>query len=108
MDVFGYLETLPLNGIVKYHALQPPKDGVPFTGCVRQHPSEKNKLLLISDPLGEKRRILEFSIEDALHAEELPQAVTENGEGVPLVKLWIRKGALGMILEPFEVAENLP
>jgi hypothetical protein len=102
MDVFGYLEALPLNKIVKYQD-QPSKDGVPFMGFTRQHPLEKNKLILVSDPLGEKPRILEFKIEDVLHAEEAPQVVTESGEGVPLVKLWIRRGARGMILEPFEV-----
>ena len=78
MDVFGYLETLPLDRIVKYQD-HPPKGGVLFTGFTRQHPQEKNKLILVSDPLGAKPRILEFKIEDVLHAEEAPQAVMESG-----------------------------
>jgi hypothetical protein len=39
--------------------------------------------------------------------ENVPSAVTEAGEGVPLVKLWIRKGAYGVILQPFEVDDSL-
>ncbi|MDR0554197.1 MAG: hypothetical protein LBG76_05290 [Treponema sp.] len=105
MDTFGYLEALPLNRIVKYRGPFS-KDGFPFTGFMRQHPSEKNKLILIDDPLGETPRILEFKLEDILHAEEVPQAVTQSGEGVPLVKLWIRRGARGMILEPFVVGDS--
>jgi hypothetical protein len=106
MDIFGYLETLPLHQIVKYQE-HPPKDGVLFTGFTHQHPQEKNKLILVSDPLGEKPRILEFKIEDVLYAEEAPHAVMEDGEGVPLIKLWIRRGARGMILEPFEAGDSL-
>jgi hypothetical protein len=102
MNSASYLETLPLSGIAKYAGGRP-KDALPFTGYPRQHPSEKNKLLLVNDPLGPNPSVLEFKLEDALFVEEIPQAVTEAGEGVPLVKLWIRRGAHGVILEPFEV-----
>jgi hypothetical protein len=98
----SYLEMLPLSGIAKYSGKQP-KDALPFAGYPRQHPSEKNKLLLVHDPLGLAPTLLEFKIEDVLFVEDIPSAVTEEGEGVPLVKLWIRRGAHGVILEPFEV-----
>jgi hypothetical protein len=49
--------------------------------------------------------VLEFKIDDVLFVEELHSAVTESGEGVPLIKIWVRKGAHGVILEPFEVDE---
>ncbi|MDR0601586.1 MAG: hypothetical protein LBG42_04325 [Treponema sp.] len=102
MSIGSYLETLPLNEVVKCPGGSP-KDALPFTGYPRQHPSEKNKLILINDPLGSELTILEFKIEDVLFVEEVHSAVTESGEGVPLVKLWVRKGAHGVILEPFEV-----
>lgn len=98
----NYLETLPLSGIAKYAKGQP-GDGVPFTGYPRAHPSDKNKLILLNDPLGPEPVVLEFKLDDILFVEEVPSAVTEAGEGVPLVKLWIKKGAMGMIIEPFEV-----
>jgi hypothetical protein len=46
---------------------------------------------------------MEFRLEDILFVEELPSAITEAGEGIPMIRLWIRKGAHGVILEPFEV-----
>jgi hypothetical protein len=102
MNSASYLEMLPLSGIAKYAGGQP-RDALPFAGYPRQHPSEKNKLILVHDPLGANPIVLEFRLEDILFVEEIPQAVTETGEVTPLVKLWIRRGAHGMILEPFEV-----
>ncbi|MDR0316447.1 MAG: hypothetical protein LBH97_06060, partial [Treponema sp.] len=93
-----------LSSIAKYSGGRP-ADAIPFTGYPRQHPSEKNKLILVYDPLGSQPMVLEFRLEDVLLVEEIPSAVTEAGEGVPLVKLWIRKGAHGMLIEPFEVSD---
>ena len=98
----SYLELLPQNVIARY-AGRPPKDALPFTGYPRQHPTEKNKIILVYDPLGPAPTVMEFKIDDVLFAEEIPSAVTEDGEGVPLIKLWIRRGAHGVIMEPFEV-----
>ncbi|MDR2094331.1 MAG: hypothetical protein LBP76_02295 [Treponema sp.] len=104
MSILSYLETAPLSSITKYSG-NPPKDAVPFTGFPRQHPSEKGKLILIYDPLGANPAVLEFKLDDVLYVEEIHSAVTEAGEGVPLVKLWIRKGAHGVIIEPFEASD---
>lgn len=98
----NYLEMLPLSNIARYSGGQP-KDALPFAGFPRQHPAEKSKLLLVNDPLGINPTVLEFKLEDILFAEDIPSAITEDGEGVPLIKLWVRKGAHGVILEPFEV-----
>jgi hypothetical protein len=106
MNSVNYLETLPLSGIAKYSGGQP-KNALPFSGYPRQHPSEKDKLILVYDPLGPTPTVMEFRLDDLLFVEEVPQAVTENGEGIPLVRLWIRRGAHGVIMEPFEVNEPL-
>jgi len=105
MNSLNYLEMLPLSGIAKCAKGQP-SDGVPFAGYPRAHPSEKNKLILVNDPLGPEPVVLEFKLEDVLFVEEIPSAVTEAGEGVPMIKLWIRRGSVGMILEPFEVNDK--
>jgi len=97
-----YLEALPLKGIAKYSGGQP-KNAVPFAGYPRQHPSEKSKLILVYEPLGSNPTVMEFKLDDVLSVEEVPSVVTEAGEGIPLIRLWIRKGAHGVILEPFEV-----
>jgi len=102
MHTANYLEMLPLSGIAKYTKGQP-NDGVPFSGYPRAHPSEKNKLILVNDPLGAEPTVLEFKLEDVLFVEEIPSAITEAGEGIPLIKLWIQRGSIGVILEPFEV-----
>jgi hypothetical protein len=101
-----YLETLPLCGVVKLSGT-PPKNAVPFTGYPRAHPSEKDKLLLVYDPLGVNPSLMEFKSEDVLFMENSPQAVTESGEGIPLVKIWVRRGARGVMLEPFEVDDPI-
>ena len=98
----AYLEMLPLKGITKYCGGQP-KNAMPFAGHPRPHPSEKNKIILVHDPLGAGATVLEFKIDDILFMEEIPSAVTESGEGIPLVRLWVRKGSHGIMLEPFEV-----
>jgi len=102
----NYLESLPVNKIAKYQE-GPPKNGIPFLGYPQQHPAEKNKLILVYDPLGKNPSVLEFKLDDILYVEEVHSAVTEKGEGVPLVKLWICRGARGMLLEPFEVDDSL-
>ena len=102
----SYLESLPLNKIAKYGEGYS-KNAFPLTGYPQQHPTEKNKLILVYDPLGNSPAVLEFKLDDILHVEEVSQAVTEKGEGIPLIKLWIRRGAHGMFLEPFEVDETL-
>jgi len=102
----GYLETVPLNFIAR-SAGRPPKNSVPFTGYPRSHPSEKDKLLLVYDPLGVNPSLMEFKTADVLFIEDIPQAVTETGEGIPLVKIWVRRGARGVLLEPFEVDDPI-
>ena len=102
MNNINYLEMLPLSSITKYTKGQV-NDGVPFTGYPRVHPSDKCKLILVNDPLGIEPTVLEFKLDDILFVDDIPSAVTENGEGVPLVKLWVKRGAFGVILEPFEV-----
>jgi len=106
MKTDTYLETIPLHGIVK-SAGRPPKNAVPFIGYPRAHPSEKDKLLLVYDPLGVNPSLMEFKTEDVLFVEDIPQAVTESGEGIPLVKIWVRRGARGVLLEPFEVDDPI-
>ncbi|MDR2247183.1 MAG: hypothetical protein LBE17_11040 [Treponema sp.] len=106
MNATSYLETLPLSTIAKYQG-GPPKDTVAFVGFPQQHPSDKYRIILVEDPLGDNPTVMEFKRDDVLYAEEVPSAVTEAGEGVPLIRLWIRRGARGVIMEPFEVQEPI-
>ncbi|MDR1029876.1 MAG: hypothetical protein LBL76_03280 [Treponema sp.] len=102
MSITSYLELLPPNKIVRYTDSSA-KKGIPFIGYPRQHPSEKHKLILVYDPLGDQPKVMELKIDDILGMEEVHSAVTELGEAAPLIRLWVRKGAHGVMLEPFEV-----
>ena len=106
MNNINYLEMLPLSSITKYTKGQP-DEGVPFSGYPRVHPSDKTKLILVYDPLGSEPIVLEFKLDDILYVEDIQSAVTEAGEGIPLVNLWIKRGAVGVILEPFEVNDSI-
>ena len=63
MNTTNYLEMLPINNITRYSKGQP-NDGVPFAGYPRVHPSDKTKLILVNDPLGNEPTVLEFKLED--------------------------------------------
>ena len=102
----NFLESLPINKIAKYSE-DYKKNAVPFSGCPKQHLTDKNKLILVYDPLGDASAVLEFKLDDILHVEEVPQVVTEKGEGIPMIKLWIRRGKRGMMFQPFEVDESI-
>ena len=106
MSKVNFLQSLPHNDIAKF-SKGPPKNGVPFTGYPRQHPIENDKLILIYDPIGANPMIMEFKLGDILFMEELSAAVKETGESIPLIKLWIRRGARGVVMEPFEVDEPI-
>jgi hypothetical protein len=106
MDIFHLLESLPVYELTK-RIDAPPQNAISFSGHPRKHPVEKNKLLLIIDPMGENPSMVEFSLNDILYIEDLHALITESGESLRLVKLWIRKGARGIILEPFEVDEPI-
>jgi len=80
-----------------------PQDAVAFIGSARQHPYDKEKLLVIVDEGTDEAMLLEFRVEDVLSAENLPNPVTEKGESYSKVKLWIRRGVVGVRYEPFEV-----
>ena len=101
----SYLESFPLFEIAKY-AGAPPKDSTAFSGYPRKHPYDLDKLILVFDPLGKQPTLMEFKLTDVVYVEDLPSAVTESGEGVRLVKIWVRHGAYGIIHEPFEVRES--
>ena len=106
MSIKKYLETLPAHSIAK----RVPFDRntcVPFTGSLRKHPFDPNKLLLLSSPLTSHTEFLEFSIADVAGVEEAPNLASDSGESVSMVKLWVRKGSFGLQYRPFEVDSPL-
>ena len=110
MSISEYLASDPFGGLVRYgehHAL----DAVAFVGTLRKHPYDAEKCLLLSgrqDKLTwlEEGQIVEFRISDVLGADEMPAIVDAAGSTRTLLRLWVRRGALALRYEPFEVSER--
>ena len=103
-----YLQTSPVFEISTHLSYSHyAKDCVAFTGTPRKHPYDAKKIILISDPFSTNTVFFEFKIDDVVHMEELTNIVTESGESVILVKVWVRRGSLGVRYEPFVVEDTL-
>ncbi len=108
MSIGRYLGTDPLHEVARYSARGArTEDNVAFTGAPRKHPYDVEKLILICDPFSAQTMFYEFRLVDVAHVDELPSLVTEGGETLPMVRLWVRKGAVGLRYEPFVVADTI-
>ncbi|MBW2019365.1 MAG: inorganic pyrophosphatase Ppa [Deltaproteobacteria bacterium] len=79
---------------------------VPFTGAPQKHPYHEDKIILIADPFSTQPFYYEFDIADIEVIEELPSVVTMEGESVIMVRVWVRKGSIGVKSVPFVVEET--
>jgi len=80
-----------------------PQDALAFIGSPRKHPYDDSKIVLLTEQSGGDSAILEFKAADVVGAEDLPSPVTEGGKSYRIVRLWVRRGAVGIQYEPFEV-----
>jgi hypothetical protein len=123
MDFTELLEEEPMFELIRYKT-GAPQGAIAFTGTLRKHPYEADKCLLLADPLppaspsaahaerapspsGLAPAILEFRKADILGMEELASPVDASGHSRQVLRLWIRRGSLGLRYEPFEVDEPL-
>ena len=108
MSIKKYIRSKPISEIIKYTTHKDyMKLGVAFSGAPKKHPFDKEKLILISDPFSTHTFFYEFSVSDILHVDELPHLVAESGDSVNMVRIWVRKGSLGVKFEPFVVEDTL-
>ncbi len=108
MSIQKYLESLPLHEIKKYdRKADYSKTCIPFTGTPRKHPYDTDKMLLINNPYSSETIFYEFRFSDIKGVNDLPSLLTESGESVKMVQVWVEKGSIGMRYEPFEVNEPL-
>lgn len=80
-------------------------EAVPYIGQPKQHESEPDKIFLRLNPLSSNGAILEFKTEDLVFAENVKTVSQKDGAGFQIVKIWIRKGSVGIKLEPFSVQD---
>jgi len=79
---------------------------VPFTGAPQRHPYDKNRILLVVDPFSTQAFYYEFNMVDIEGIERLPSLVNMEGESVTMVRVWVKKGSIGVKSSPF-VVENI-
>ena len=79
---------------------------VSFTGSPLQHPYEKDKFILISDPLSEHTQFLEFLKSDIAYVEDLTSILSKKGESIHITKVWITIGVVALRYEPFIVGRT--
>lgn len=92
---------------IQAYKSDPPQDALAFTGSPRKHPYDDGKVILIVEPKDGDSAIYEFKASDVVGAQDLPSPVTEAGESYRIVRLWIRRGSIGIKYEPFEVEAPL-
>ncbi|MBU0928731.1 MAG: hypothetical protein KKA67_13365 [Spirochaetes bacterium] len=93
---------------IQAYRSDPPQDALAFTGSPRKHPYDDGKIILLVEPHGkDESAIYEFKASDVVGAQDLPSPVTEAGESYRIVRLWVRRGAVGIRYEPFEVDSPL-
>ena len=78
---------------------------VPYVGQPKQNETDPDKIYLRLNPLSSNGAILEFKTEDVMFAENVKTVSEKDGAAFQIVKLWIRKGSIGIKLEPFSVQD---
>ena len=79
---------------------------VSFSGAPRKHPHDPGRILLVTDPFSLHTSFYEFESDDIAYAEELNTIVTPDGETVNMVRIWVRKGSIGLHCTPFIVEDT--
>lgn len=81
------------------------KTHIGFTGSPRKHPYDSHKVVLLADPYKQNTSYSEFRTDDIGFVEELPNMVNINEEVVAVVRIWVRKGSVGLRCTPFWVED---
>ena len=79
---------------------------VSFAGAPRKHPYDPTRILLVTDPFSQQTSFYEFDSDDIVYAEEINTLVTPDGESVNMVRIWVRKGSIGLHCTPFLVEDT--
>lgn len=81
------------------------KIAIAFSGSPHTSPSP-GKVLLLNDPGSAHSFFYEFRSSDIVYAEEGPALAMPDGATTSQVKLWVKKGATALKIEPFHVQDT--
>jgi inorganic pyrophosphatase len=80
---------------------------VAFSGTPRKHPDDPLRIILVVDPFSTNTFYYEFNLDDIAFVEELPNLINVDEDVIPMVRIWIKKGCLGLRCAPFIVDDVL-
>jgi hypothetical protein len=79
------------------------KEAVPYIGQAKQVSSSPGKVFLRLDSISSHGQMLEFNSSDIVFAEDVNTLTQKDGTAIQIIRLWVRKGSVGIRLEPFSV-----
>jgi len=98
------LPLLPLQELMKIQqSPHAPSECKEFIGTPRKHPTDDNRVILVTQVLEKQRVFLEFKKDDIRFVAEAQTLSNSNGESIQLVSLWVKKNSIGIELKPFRV-----
>lgn len=81
------------------------KEAIPYIGQPKQQDSNPDKIYIRLNPMSSNGAFLEFKTKDVVFAENVKTVSQNDGTAFNIVKIWIRKGSVGIKLEPFSVMD---
>jgi inorganic pyrophosphatase len=78
---------------------------VSFSGSLQKHPTDPDKVIIISDPHSRDQAYLEFSRGDIGYLEKLPGITTLEGETANITRIWVKKNSIAVRCTPFMVGK---
>ncbi len=79
------------------------KTHVAYTGSPQKHYNDPEKVILVIDPYSSNISYYEFHSTDISFIEELQTIVDTDGQTIPIMRLWVKKKAIGVRCMPFVV-----
>ncbi len=79
---------------------------ISFSGTPQKHPFDTDRVVLVMDPYSSNVSYLEFLSRDVSFVEELRNMVDPDGHVIPFMRLWVKKGSIGVRSTPFVVANT--
>jgi len=80
-------------------------EAIPYIGQPKRHESDPDKVFLRLNPLSGNGALLEFKTKDVVYAENVKTVSQKDGSAFQIIKIWIKKGSVGIKLEPFTVQD---
>lgn len=79
---------------------------IAFTGTPQKHLFDQEKVVLVVDPFSFNTSYYEFYTSDISFVEELQTTVNDAKQAISIVRIWVKKQAIGVHSTPFVVADT--